>query len=53
MTDAWITFTEVLLFLGLAYAVTDLVLSVWLGRCVVPGLKCGECREAEKERRRR
>ncbi len=39
------TFDLFFLGLALAYVVLDLVLGVVLGRCVLPGLKCGSCRE--------
>lgn len=39
---------EALIWIGFAYCVADFVLGVALGRCVLPGLKCRACKEAER-----
>lgn len=38
---------RLLLVAGLLYCGIDLLLAFALGRCVMPGLKCGACRDEE------
>lgn len=35
---------EILVFIGLTYCLADIILSVILRRCVLPGLRCRDCR---------
>ena len=39
------TVVEIALVAGIVYVILDFVLSLTLGRCVLPGLKCRVCRE--------
>lgn len=35
---------DILGILGLLYVLTDIILGIILGRCVMPGLKCRICK---------
>ena len=35
---------EMLIAFGVLYCLVDFILGMCLGRCVMPGLRCGACR---------
>ncbi len=38
----------IILILGCAYGLADLILGLATGRCWLPGLKCRDCREEDE-----
>jgi len=36
---------EIFLVVGFTYVVADFLFGIFLGRCVLPGLKCKACRK--------